>query len=91
MTTLLIQHEVADFTAWKSVFDGDQDNRRTHGATGHRVIRDGNLITALVDFPDAATAEAFLEDPRLRDAMAHAGVAGAPSVKYNEEIESVSY
>lgn len=90
-TTLLIQHEVADFTAWKSVFDQDQDNRRNHGAISHRVVRDGNLVTALVDFPDTKTAESFVEDPRLRDAMAHAGVAGAPSIKYTEEIESVSY
>jgi hypothetical protein len=73
------------------VFDGHDEARRAHGATAHRIVRDGNLVTALVDFPDSATAESFIEDPSLRDAMAHAGVAGAPSIKYNEDIENVTY
>jgi len=91
MTTLLIQHTVESFEDWKPGFDGHQDSRRLHGATGHRVLRDGNNITISIEFPDRDSAAAFVDDPALREAMAKAGVVGQPSLTYADEVEALSY
>ena len=91
MTTLLVQHQVGHFSDWKQAFDGHEANRQSHGATGHRVIRDGEEITALIDFPDRNSAEAFVNDPALREVMTRAGVQGPPSIAFADDVESVAY
>lgn len=91
MTTLLVHHTVESFENWKPGFDGHQDSRRLHGATQHRVLRDGDNITILIDFPDRDAAVGFVQDPALREAMAKAGVIGAPEVTVTDEVEAVSY
>jgi hypothetical protein len=91
MTTLLVQHSVQDYDHWKAAFDGHADNRRSHGALGHRVVRDGAAVTALIDFPDRNAAEEFVNDPALREAMDRAGVQGPPSITFADDMESISY
>jgi uncharacterized protein (DUF1330 family) len=80
MTTLAVRHTVSDFDTWKSVFDGHASVRTSHGATSARVLHDGNTILVLIDFPDAASAQSFMADPSLAEAMAKGGVVGAPDV-----------
>jgi hypothetical protein len=91
MTTLLVQHQVESYDAWKPFFDGHQDNRKMHGATGHRVLRDGNAIAVLIDFPDSASAASFVGDPALKEAMANSGVVGAPTIALTDETEQTTY
>jgi hypothetical protein len=91
MTTLAARHSVADYDAWKSVFDTHADIRRGHGATGHRVLRNGNEMLVLVDFPDASSAAAFLADPSLREAQTLGGVQGTPEGAMYSEVEQVRY
>jgi len=80
MTTLAVRHTVTDFDTWKSAFDGHAAVRSGHGSTGERILHDGNAILVLIDFPDAASAQSFMADPTLADAMAKGGVVGAPDV-----------
>jgi hypothetical protein len=80
MTTLAVQHSVADFDTWKTAFDGHGSVRTQYGATDVRVLHDGNSILVTMDFPDAAAVEAFMADPSLGEAMAKGGVVGAPTV-----------
>jgi hypothetical protein len=80
MTTLAVRHTVQDFDSWKAGFDAHDGGRRSHGATGYRVLRDGNTVLALIDFPDATSAKAFQADPSLRQAMDVAGVVGTPDI-----------
>ena len=91
MTTLAIRHSVADYETWKSGFDRHDAARRSHGATGHRVLRDGNDLLVLIEFPDTAAAQAFQSDPSLRAAMQNAGVQGAPDISLRAEAEQVQY
>jgi len=91
MTTLLVQHTVESFEDWKVGFDNHESSRRLHGATGHRVLRNGEAVTILMDFPDTAAAEGFASDPALKEAMSKAGVIGAPAISYLDDVESVRY
>ena len=91
MTTLAVRHSVSDFDTWKAAFDGHEATRRTHGATGHRVLRDGNDLLVLIDFPDAASAQAFTSDPALATAMHNGGVQGAPDVSVRTEASRAQY
>ena len=91
MTTLAVRHSVSDFDTWKTAFDGHVSVRSSHGATSHRVLRDGNNVLGLVEFPDAASAQSFLADPSLAEVMRSAGVQGAPDVSLLTEVEQVRY
>lgn len=91
MTTVAVRHSVSDYDAWKSVFDGHAPVRQSHGATGHRVLRDGNDLLVLLEFPNADAAQSFQSDPSLRTAFANAGVEGKPDVSIRAEAEQVRY
>lgn len=91
MTTLITRHRVRDFDIWRAVFAGHQDNRRAHGATGHRIYRIGDDVTVLTEFPDRASAENFLADPALRETIARAGFIGAPDTRICELADNEDY
>ena len=83
MARLFVRHRVADYTAWREVYDGFDKERRGLGVTGQAVyqsVSDPNDVTAWHDFSTQEAAEAFASSPQLRDAMQHAGVQGAPEV-----------
>jgi hypothetical protein len=88
---LHVRHTVENFDNWKLGFDAHEPTRRLHGATRHAVLRDGNAVTALISFPDAAAAQAFGADPSLRDVMAKAGVIGAPEISVLDAVEEITY
>ena len=91
---LSVKHTVADFDAWKLAFDEHAANRKEHGATGHRLVRnvdDPNALTVLVMFPDRGDAEGFLADASLREKMPSAGVTSEPTIEFLEVTEEVPY
>ena len=91
MATLITQHRVHDFEVWRAVFARHQDNRRAHGATGHRIYRVGDDVTVLTDFPDRAAVERFLADPALREVVARAGFVEPPTTRIVELVDSEEY
>jgi hypothetical protein len=91
MTTLAVRHTVQDFDTWKGAFDAHETVRRGHGATGHRVLRDGRDVLVLIDFDTREQAGAFTADPSLKAAMADAGLSGAPEITIREEAEGLVY
>jgi hypothetical protein len=91
MTTIAVRHAVADFDTWKSGFDSHDTVRRSHGSTGYQVLRDGNAVLALIEFPDVTSAQAFQTDPSLADAMQRAGVVSAPDISVWSEVETEQY
>jgi len=77
MTTLLIEHRVADYDAWREVYDSVEPVRASSGVRSHRVLQqagDPNHVVVEHVFADAASAGAFMENPGLREAMGRAGV-----------------
>lgn len=82
--TLIVRHTVADYDAWRSVYEEVGDLRDKHGCTAERVLRlpaDGNDVAVIHDFPTVEAAESFAADPELGAAMQRAGVAGPPRIE----------
>ena len=92
MIIVAIQHPVADYDAWKAVYDAS--NPGTMGAVFARVNRmvgNPNMITVVAGFETLAAAEAAMNSSDLKDAMKEAGVTGEPRIELYEEIEAVQY
>jgi len=90
MQHVLIIHEVADYPAWKQVFDHAAGIRREAGERTYQVLRSENDPNRIVHFSawtSIADARAFFESPRLIEIRARAGVK-APEFIYLEMLES---
>ena len=82
--TLLVRHEVADYEAWRSVYDSVEGLRQQHGCTGDEVMvdsGDSNDVYVIHRFPSVEQAQAFAGSDELREAMQRAGVTGPPRVE----------
>jgi len=87
MTTVIVQHGVADYDVWRPIFDAHSATREAHGGTSATVYRgaeDVNSITAVIEFPNLAAAKAFTSDESLKEAMGRGGVTGPPQISYVE-------
>ncbi len=85
--TLFVRHTVADYAAWRVVYDSVDALRVQHGCTGQQVLRlpaDANDVIATHDFPSVKQAEAFAADPGLAAAMQRGGVTSAPRIEIFE-------
>jgi quinol monooxygenase YgiN len=77
--TLMVHHQVADYAAWRSVYETVGGLRQQHGCTGAEVLvdpADKNDVYVLHRFPTVEQAQAFAGSNELREAMGQAGVAG---------------
>jgi len=86
--TLIVRHKVADYAAWRKVFDEVEPLRVKYGSTGHHVMHipgDPNDLVAVHHFASLSTAEGFTSDPELREAMQRGGVVGAPRIEILED------
>lgn len=84
---LIVQHPVADYDAWRPVFDEHRASRVEHGCLSERVYRavdDENSTLVIMEYPTREDAEGFLADPSLREAMGRAGVTAAPSITFGQ-------
>lgn len=89
MQHVLIIHEVADYPAWKSVFDGAAGIRKEAGERSYQVLKyesDPNKIVHFSTWTSIASAKAFFESERLVEIRRQAGVR-APEFIYLEELE----
>lgn len=88
MATLIVQHGVQDYGAWRTVYEEVEDLRLQYGCNAKRVWQspaDANQVLVLHDFPTADQAQAFADSAELKSAMQRAGVAGPPSVAIWED------
>ena len=90
MQYVLIIHEVADYAAWKRIFDQAAGIRQAAGERTYQVLRsetDANKIVHFSAWTSIADAKAFFESPRLVQIRKEAGVR-APEFIYLEQLES---
>jgi quinol monooxygenase YgiN len=79
----VISHPVKDYATWRAVYDSAEALRQKAGITGAEVFRDlkdPNKMVIIHRFPTAEAAQAFLNDPGLKEAMTKGGVTAPPSV-----------
>jgi quinol monooxygenase YgiN len=80
----VIVHRVADYAAWREVYDsvgGMQNEGGVLREEVHQDPNDPNNVLVLHYFADVAAAQAFFEGTELREALERGGVQGAPRVE----------
>jgi quinol monooxygenase YgiN len=90
MQHVLIIHEVADYAAWKKVFDGAAGIRQEAGERSYQVLRyekDANKIVHFSAWTSIADAKAFFESEKLVRIRKEAGVK-APEFIYLDQLEA---
>ena len=91
-TVALVHHRVADFDAWKKMYDDFAPSQAKHGVRGQQVLRsienpNDVIVTHTFDSPE--TARAFFAMPELKDAMREGGVdADTVEISYFNEVEA---
>ncbi|MBI3646497.1 MAG: hypothetical protein HY233_11100 [Acidobacteriales bacterium] len=92
MINVLVRHEVADYPAWKSVFESALDWRHKNGERSCRIFHNaGNIndLTLLFEWESLEAARAFMGSEELKARMAKAGVKGPPRVEFITEMYTV--
>ena len=88
MASLLVQHQVTNFSSWKKEFDTTAALRKSHGELSHQIFHDAadaNNVTILLKWDSIPNAQKFASSPELRAAMEKSGLAGAPSIHFLNE------
>jgi hypothetical protein len=88
MAIILVRHTVKDYDAWRVVYDGDAERRKTGGCTGTHVFRNarnGNEVIINLQWDSVENAQKFLADPETGSAMAGAGVVGQPDIWFVDD------
>ena len=83
--SMFIRHEVADYGAWRKVYDGFAPTQKKLGVVFKAVYQstdDPNDVTVIHGFHSLEKAKAFAASPKLKAAMEKAGVKGASQIWY---------
>jgi len=77
LTTSFVLHRVADYDAWRRVYDRFADAQRQGGVADQAVYQsegDPNNVLVMHAFGNSQEAHSFFENAELRQAMQDAGV-----------------
>jgi quinol monooxygenase YgiN len=89
MASMLVQHQVKDFAAWKKVYDSLMDMRTSNGELSDQIFRDSsdpNKLTLIFKWNSLANAQKFANSPELKAAMEKSGVEGRPNIYFLNEV-----
>jgi hypothetical protein len=89
MATLFVRHTVADYAAWRRIFDDFAPQQDAMGVTDkavYRAVGDPNDITVTHDFATLEEAPAFAGSEELKAAMHDAGVTSAPTIWFTNRV-----
>lgn len=89
MVTVIVQHEVKDFTKWKKIFDADQSNLKKAGVEHkglYTSVKNPKDITMIFKAPDAALFGKIMSDPERLKAMEEAGVTTEPKISILNKV-----
>ena len=88
MASMLVQHQVKDFSEWKKVYDSLADLRASNGELSDQIFRDAsdpNRLTLIFKWDSLANAQKYAQSPELKAAMEKAGVNGPPKIYFLNE------
>jgi hypothetical protein len=89
MATMFVRHTVADYAAWRRVYDGFAPMQDAMGVIAKAVYQgaeNANEITVAHDFATLESAKAFAASPDLKAAMKDAGVTSAPTIWFATRV-----
>ena len=84
MVTVILSHEVKNFSEWKKVFDADETNRQQVGVKTHGIytaVDNPNLVSVINEIPSLEALNEMMSNPDMKAKMEAAGVIGMPEVK----------
>lgn len=87
MALMVVLHRVADYDAWRKVYDEFESGQAAGGVTREEVHQepdDPNNVLVLHYFDSVEKAREFVASDDLKDAMKRAGVEGQPRVEVYE-------
>ena len=90
MQYVLIIHAVADYQAWKMIFDKAATIRKDAGEISYQLLKyqhDANKVVHFSKWSSLDKARKFFESPELVEIRKQAGVE-APEFIYLEQLES---
>ena len=90
MSYVLIIHEVADYLAWKKVFDGSAGIRKEAGERSYQLLKfqtDANKIVHFSQWTSLDGAKRFFESPKLVKMRNEAGVK-SPEFIYLDQLKA---
>ena len=83
MITIILSHEVKNYSDWKKVYDDDEKNRSKVGlkiSSLYQSVENPNLITLIGEAPSVEALNTFMANPDLKAAMEQGGVISKPEV-----------
>lgn len=84
MKTVIITHEVKNYSNWRKVYDADEVNRKKAGinlSAVYQSVENPNLITMIGEAPSIEALNVFMSNPKLKEAMEKGGVLGMPTTQ----------
>ena len=89
MTTLFVKVTVADYKAWRKVYDEFQPTGTRHGikaAAVYQTVDTPNEVTVTNEFDSVEAARTFTQSEELKSGMQRSGVIGAPTVWITNKV-----
>ena len=86
--TLIVRHQVQDYSAWREVYDSVEDLRQRYSCLAAEVMTDPgnkNDVFIIHQFPTLDAAQGFAGSGELKEAMGRAGLTGAPRIEIATE------
>jgi hypothetical protein len=92
MVYVMVRHKIADYSAWRGVFDAALDFRHKGGERSCRIFRDAeddNALTLVFEWETGELAHRYMHSAELQEKMKQAGVIGTPEITYLHEMYTV--
>lgn len=89
MITVIISHEVKNYSDWRKVYDEDENNRSEAGIKLTDVfesVDNPNMITMIGEARSVEAVYKFMENPDLKVAMEQGGVISKPEIKLIRKV-----
>lgn len=93
MVYLIARANVADFDAWRTAFDSNDDYRMEHGQRGYQVFRPRDTsdeVVVVFDWADDRSPVEFFSSSEMRDRMREAGIQGRPEMTLADEVTKMA-
>lgn len=93
MAIVTIRHNVADYQKWKTVYDEGKSMIKSNGGkrqTLYKNVDNPNELIVVTEVESLDSARKLVQSDDLKNAMHNAGVVGAPTITFLEQVEDTS-